>query len=117
MNPSDTINKMTKGLNYPRENEACHQLITAYYELTQEQGKDLAAYAVKLDNRDTCSVILLNLALLIPGSLAGIHRQLLDSTSLFEWPAHFFQADPIISEELADRLSREKDVRRKNDLV
>lgn len=116
MNPIDTIKSMTHGLEYPRDEESGRHLVSAYYDLTLEQAKDLASGAVRFEDPATSSVLLLNLALLVPGSVAAVQRQLLDR-ELFNWAAHFYQADLEICEELAGRLQRETDGLKKYNLV
>ena len=107
MNSIDVILQLTKGLDHPCPPEGA-KLLSAYYALTLEKGKELAAHALEIEDQDTCSVLLLNLALLVPGSLAEIYPQILHR-DLFEWEKLFLGAGPDICEAIVQRLKREQD--------
>lgn len=111
MDALSTIIRLTRGTSYPRDEQGARDLVDAYYRFSLEEGKFLAMHALKQEDRDTCSVLLLNLALLVPGALSDVYPEIIDR-DLFLWGPHFYNAPQEICEELAKRLKCETDQRK-----
>jgi hypothetical protein len=116
MGSIDIIKELTCGFNYPRYDEGGDKLISAYYALSHDEGKELAKYAIKLKDEKTRWVILKNLNFLVPGSLLDLHMEILES-DLIDSPEFFINASDVVCHQVIRKLEQTTDPNQKINLI
>ncbi len=116
MDSVDIIKKLTQGRDYPRYAEGGDKLISAYYALPLQEGKELAKYALNLEDNNTRRAILTNLAFLVPGSLSDIHIEILER-ELDHSGKLFMSASDEVCHQVVHKLDQEPDPKRRLDLT